>query len=785
LSDETVVAALAPLFAAAAIVDAGMDASNIDISALAARLGRDPEAMFRFVRDEIRYEPYVGVLRGARGTLIGRAGNALDRSLLLAELLENAGFTAEIVSGRLAPAQAQMLLGRLAEPEKPAPVLFPDSPQLEQAFIAALGTPTQTMMAIADAAQRRGETITTELRGRAQQDAEFLRENLSGSGIDPAPAVSFERLLAEAAEHYWVRYGGPNGTWIELDSSFPDAAFGGVTGTASGTFARDAVPEERYHRLGVTVTLRTLGPDGAPQDRVLIDELFRIADRRGEGIVVANLPIPSPGRALLSIEPVEGGFSATREFTTTLQVGSGLAIGPFFDLQGKLYENASGTDAGNAERLSAGTEGGFGGATSALENLFAPAPKPAAAGGGILAQWADYRIVSPGLTGEPTTTQSFRRDILGPAGDGAPWSADQALPRLLWSAELLPISGSVPPEWVAHLQLRHIRENEAATYVMLRQGLGLPASSTGAVAPPARPLATEIFAATSDAEIRSAIETRFPELLTYVDRPLLLGFETQGEVEEGSILLRQGYDIMANGRRILARQPTESPETEAARQALRLFQAALDNALEWSLVAHRLDSLGLEVVDPPVVLNTGELFRAADAVGIDAVVLTAQSDFQATLAELGLPSQQEADLRAVLEAGHTVIVPRQEIALGGEPQFGWWQLSPADASLIGVMSDGRGAATTEQLALHEEIALTAFNLYGSFLNCLVGISGKRQAAKWALCLGAAAFGAWGAWGSMRGHLTFYMANVLGFFLIGLTNLANLEEKAGSGGDRQR
>jgi hypothetical protein len=320
---------------------------------------------------------------------------------------------------------------------------------------------------------------------------------------------------------------------------------------------------------------------------------------------------------------------------------------------------------------------------------------------------------------------------------------------------------------------------------MLRQGLGLPASSTGAVAPPPRPLATEIFAATSDAEIRSAIETQFPELLTYVDRPLLLGFETQGEVEEGTTLLRQGYDIMANARRILVRQPTENPATEAARQALRLFQAALDNALEWSLIAHRFDSLGLEVVDPPVVVNTGELFRAADAAGIEAVVLTAQSDFQARLAELGLPSQQEADLRAVLEAGHTVILPRQEIALGGKPEFGWWQLSPADASLIGVMSDGRGAATTEQLALHEEIALTAFNLYGSFLNCMLGISGKRQAEKWGLCLAAAAAGAVGAWGSMRGHVTFYLANVIAFFMIGLSNLATLEEKSGSAGDRQR
>jgi hypothetical protein len=38
---------------------------------------------------------------------------------------------------------------------------------------------------------------------------------------------------------------------------------------------------------------------------------------------------------------------------------------------------------------------------------------------------------------------------------------------------------------------------------------------------------------------------------------------------------------------------------------------------------------------------------------------------------------------------------------------------------------------------------------------------------------------------MRGHVTFYLANVIAFFMIGLSNLAALEEKkAGSAGDRR-
>src|SRR5262245_66497602 len=46
------------------------------IDDIAFDLNIDPETIFRFVADEVRYEPYAGVLRGAKGTLWGRAGNS-------------------------------------------------------------------------------------------------------------------------------------------------------------------------------------------------------------------------------------------------------------------------------------------------------------------------------------------------------------------------------------------------------------------------------------------------------------------------------------------------------------------------------------------------------------------------------------------------------------------------------------------------------------------------------------------------------------------------------------
>jgi hypothetical protein len=88
----------------------GADPSDVD--AKAAALGRDRERIFAFLRDEIVIEPYTGMLRGARGTLMAEAGNALDRALLGQALLKASGFESRLVSGRLGEPLAKGLLSR-------------------------------------------------------------------------------------------------------------------------------------------------------------------------------------------------------------------------------------------------------------------------------------------------------------------------------------------------------------------------------------------------------------------------------------------------------------------------------------------------------------------------------------------------------------------------------------------------------------------------------------------------------------------------------------------------
>src|ERR1039458_1333925 len=64
-----------------------------EIAALARGLENDPQRIFDYVHDHIRYVHYFGSHKGAELTLLERSGNDFDQCALLVSLLRAAGFT--------------------------------------------------------------------------------------------------------------------------------------------------------------------------------------------------------------------------------------------------------------------------------------------------------------------------------------------------------------------------------------------------------------------------------------------------------------------------------------------------------------------------------------------------------------------------------------------------------------------------------------------------------------------------------------------------------------------
>ncbi|MCL6614796.1 MAG: hypothetical protein K6U03_09325, partial [Firmicutes bacterium] len=68
---------------------------------LVDRLDRDPLKIYQYVRNELDYEPYPGLVKGPERTLLEKAGNDLDLAALLVVLLRAAGYRARFAQGRI------------------------------------------------------------------------------------------------------------------------------------------------------------------------------------------------------------------------------------------------------------------------------------------------------------------------------------------------------------------------------------------------------------------------------------------------------------------------------------------------------------------------------------------------------------------------------------------------------------------------------------------------------------------------------------------------------------
>ncbi len=92
-----------------------IDEARVSIPALQQKLGTDPKRLSNWVRAQTRWLPYVGALKGPHGTLLARQGNLLDRSLLLAALLQAAGREVRIAWFDTTPEQQKTLRGFASE----------------------------------------------------------------------------------------------------------------------------------------------------------------------------------------------------------------------------------------------------------------------------------------------------------------------------------------------------------------------------------------------------------------------------------------------------------------------------------------------------------------------------------------------------------------------------------------------------------------------------------------------------------------------------------------------
>ncbi|HEU0114674.1 MAG TPA: hypothetical protein VFQ80_08355, partial [Thermomicrobiales bacterium] len=239
----------------------------------------DIDKMFRFVADDVRYEPYPGVLRGAKGTLWGLAGNSADQALLLAALLEQDLVQIRFVVGALADADAERLL---AATTIDAAALQADA----QRLYAPAATPASAPAALTPEQQDfldRAQALRPKLLAtvKAQRDANLatLTDGLRQAGValDPGRPQLPER---ERTQHVWLQYAA-GADWVDLDPVLPGAEPGKAYATPSATL--DALPDDAYHKIALRAVAEIVS-GGQPSRQTILTYDANSADLVGRTI---------------------------------------------------------------------------------------------------------------------------------------------------------------------------------------------------------------------------------------------------------------------------------------------------------------------------------------------------------------------------------------------------------------------------------------------------------------------------------------------------------------------
>jgi transglutaminase-like putative cysteine protease len=211
------------------------------------------DAAFAYVRDAIAFEPYSGVLRGPTGTFLTHAGNALDRAMLLAHILQTNNTPVRYVTGHLAAPQAELLFARAFEP-KAVPAL-PSAP-----------------------ANSAAKAFRDRVLARGSHDYDLLRTAL-GSNVPAAAFTTRDDAVKEIVQHAWIQ-AQLKGQWVDLDPSFADAAPGHAYTTVEQTY--NELPSALMQQVIIRVTTETLRDGKLVKDVALesTTPAYKLLDRQ-------------------------------------------------------------------------------------------------------------------------------------------------------------------------------------------------------------------------------------------------------------------------------------------------------------------------------------------------------------------------------------------------------------------------------------------------------------------------------------------------------------------------
>lgn len=658
-------------------------------------VGGQPDALFSWVRDETRWLPYAGELRGAEGVMQDRMGSSLDRALLLAALMEEAGHTVRLARttltedglDRLQSAWADMPVAR-----RPDGLIEMD---LSDASIAALaerlgsdpGAMAESLLAQREVAEERQSRLLGENLHQAEALKAMLGDILQAAGDGARP------LEEPLVDHWWVQMRTADG-WVDLDPALPQHSLGErlvVEGEVEPVYP-EALPDEARHWLTIEVVAEQFH-EGHLTEAVALSHRLSAAELLGQQMHLELYPVelPSPQELLdgsREIDTLPKALFGQQQWMPYLRMGDSLERHKLINADGSVEVPGQETATGAAFREATSVLGGIGQSER-------PQEEPASAE--LTAVMVRFHVEAPGR--ERESIERPLMDLLGPgrrAGDLAAFEVDENLRQqraveLLSTLEVLGQVAWVPPAQLAAWHYEGLMENRQAGMA------GAYLASHGDDSFVGKALESRSMrrhALDQLAAMRLAYSP-YPERVA-LTRLNLLGYVELLEFKEGVYRRREGFDILDN--RI------DVPSGRAVAET-RLAQGALDTLLEAEIAVDEKAVLG----------NAARAFQHSQKTGHAWQMVRRQEELEA----LGwLPDEDlQMHFKALLEQGQVLVMPALQSA-GDEPV--WWQLDPATGDLLGYGPDRRGQYVEAILVLISagDNAMGAVGMVQSIWDCL-------------------------------------------------------------------
>lgn len=617
------------------------------VASKAAELEFDIEKIFAFVRDEVRYEPYAGSLRGANGTLWSLGGNSADKAMLMAALLDESLVSYRFAIGSLDPVQAEAL-ERLLEPTRTsvesnfgatflASTLPPSS--------GVLGVPEATLLpslTAEDATRVEAELnamadVTTQLIAEANRLA-AVQVSLISDALTAAEVTIPDMAVAvlpnsERDQHVWIQVAdGP--VWVDY------LPWTGAGDAPVMVESHVELPDDYRHMITLSLVAEELiGGSAVRRD---------VTTLTGPASALANVPV---GIAALPPSDFEGlGLTINQLFTGNVTLVPIMFAGDLVAVADVPIVFGGEAGSGGVFDDGSAVEGVAEGETLALWlsiDVESPDAEPVHVERALFDRiGAENRLV------EPPDFSDVMPAVLVDFAEGKQTVAELASVHILTVdvARLQPLYSFADAKSLrTYGPVSEIGPGMTAFRDVLRVQSEIPSGYETFIAHPQLTLTTMSFIDPADAESAIFLELDLLRNTPQVRR--LADVELEGGVHPA--LLAGVFDHIAERMSLaaLAQLPESVGTIEAGLTVSSLFATAIEEGIPIRVVRQAEDLTGLDL--SPIALSR---------------------------------------LEYVLAEGWIAIVPSRSVDVQGVVRSGWWLVDPVTGATRDQLDDGRSYA---------------------------------------------------------------------------------------------